>query len=266
MAHRPCNFPVVGFSIEAMDGTAQTSRYLSSTTGNTTLPPAKVLTNAHSCSPTMRKSHVTVHLDGAIRCSGLATLSDLRPLHASSTRPPSFLPLLTEHGLLRQNRVPFPRAPLAHPERLLRTPTSASCAPTSASCAPTSALACHHERPAHHERIGMASRSSMTTTSASCAPRYGRHTRSVISLHLRRMHTDECVSYSRVDGRAPTVMRLPRTHDTDATRDPRLHLMAHRVRRCWKSSLDPRHSSSAPPPKRQLTQSKRATCNWSPSA
>ena len=84
MAHRPCNFPVVGFSIEAMDGTAQTSRYLSSTTGNTTLPPAKVLTNAHSCSPAMRKSHVTVHLDGAIRCSGLANLSDLRPLHASS--------------------------------------------------------------------------------------------------------------------------------------------------------------------------------------
>jgi hypothetical protein len=121
MAHRPCNFPVVGFSIEAMDGTAPTSRYLSSTTGNTTLPPAKVLTNAHSCSPTMRKSHVTVHLDGAIRCSGLATLSDLRPLHASSTRPPSFLPLLTEHGLLRQNRVPFPRAPLAHHKRLLRT-------------------------------------------------------------------------------------------------------------------------------------------------
>jgi hypothetical protein len=45
-----------------------------------------------------------------------------------------------------------------------------------------------------------------------------------------------------------------------------IHLIAHCVRRCWKSSLDSRHLSSAPPPKRQLTKSKRATFNWSPSA
>ena len=51
----------------------------------------------------------------------------------------------------------------------------------------------------------MASRFSTTTTSASCAPRHGRHTRAVTSLHLLRIRTDECVSYSRVDGRASTV-------------------------------------------------------------
>ena len=95
-------------SREATDDTLSTSYYLTPTNINTTLLATKALNHAHRVLDSVRL---------------LAPFSALR-----SSDPPSpfarkldetslLFPLSTEHGLLRQNRVPLPRAPLAHRRR-----------------------------------------------------------------------------------------------------------------------------------------------------